>query len=180
MSRPLPGAPDEPPSPRVTYLIKRLELAVRADMDAIVGNLGVTVPQYTALSVLARHPGMSGAQLSRRSFVSPQACSEMLAVLERKGLVRRASDAANRRVRRVLLTEDGKRLLAACDSAMDDLERRMLRDLSPRDVDHLRTSLGFCVGALALADVAGRKTSTDGTALADEPPHRSVRRAQKG
>jgi DNA-binding MarR family transcriptional regulator len=72
------------PPPRTTYLVKQLELAIRAGMDAIVGEFGVTALQYTALSVLARHPGLSAAQMAQRSFVSPQAGNEMVKVLEGK------------------------------------------------------------------------------------------------
>ncbi|MGH9082585.1 MAG: MarR family winged helix-turn-helix transcriptional regulator, partial [Acidimicrobiales bacterium] len=96
-----------PAPPRLTYLVKQLELAVRADLDAIVAAVGVTVSQFTALSVLGRHPGISGAQLARRSFVSPQAGSEMIAVLERKGLARRSTHEGNRRVLRIDLTPEG-------------------------------------------------------------------------
>ena len=146
---PSSGAPSHDPAPpRLTYLIKRLELAVRAAMDDIVSDLGVTVPQYTALSVLDRHPGMSGAQLARRSFVSRQAGGEMLASLERKGLVRRAPDAGNRRVLRISLTPAGRTLLVACDAAMDDLEARMLRQLSGAEADHLRVLLDACTTAM--------------------------------
>jgi DNA-binding MarR family transcriptional regulator len=146
----LPGAPDHAPAPpRLTYLIKRLELAVRAAMDDIVGELGVTVPQYTALSVLERHPGMSGAQLARRSFVSRQAGGEMLGSLERKGLVGRVPDAKNRRVLRIALTPEGRALLAACDTAMDELESQMLRTLSGPDADRMRAVLEACTAALA-------------------------------
>ncbi len=39
------------------YLVKQLELAVRARMDEVVGGEGLTPVQYTALTVLARRPG---------------------------------------------------------------------------------------------------------------------------
>lgn len=151
MPAPTRGGPAEPstaPPPRVTYLVKRLELAVRAAMDGVVGELGVTALQYTALSVLQRHPGMSGAQLARRSFVSPQAGSEMTAVLERKGLVSRSPDPSNRRIRRVELTPGGRELLAACDREMDEIERAMLADLSGAEAERLAASLAACVASL--------------------------------
>lgn len=150
MVAPSPGAPGPAPAPpRLTYLIKRLELAVRAAMDDIVRDLGVTVLQYTALSVLARHPGMSSAQLARRSFVSRQAGGEMLASLERKGLVQRTPDAHNRRVRRITLTASGRALLATCDAAMDDLEAHMLLGLPASERASLRAALDTCTTALA-------------------------------
>ncbi len=85
--------------PRTTYLVKQLELAIRAGMDAIASEFGVTSLQYTALSVLARHPGLSAAQMAHRSFVSPQAGNEMVKILERKGLITRVPDAYNRHIK---------------------------------------------------------------------------------
>jgi DNA-binding MarR family transcriptional regulator len=134
---------------RVTYLVKRLELAIRSEMDSIVGEFGVTALQYTALTALKRHPGLSGAQLARRSFVSPQAGSEMVGILARKGLISRRPHETNRRVLRIDLTSAGEELLAACLPAVDALERRMLRQLSDERVHELRASLVACIDQLS-------------------------------
>ncbi len=139
---------------RTTYLVKQLELAIRAGLDAIVGEFGVTALQYTALSVLARHPGLSAAQMAQRSFVSPQAGNEMVKILERKGLIIRTPDPANRHIRRINLTAVGRAVLAECDIRIDRLEARMLDPLEPADVETLRKALGACV--LSLADPGGR------------------------
>ena len=139
---------------RTTYLVKQLELAIRAGLDAIVGEFGVTALQYTALSVLARHPGLSAAQMAQRSFVSPQAGNEMVKILERKGLITRTPDPANRHIRRINLTAVGRAVLAECDIRIDRLEARMLDPLEPADVETLRKALGACV--LSLADPGGR------------------------
>ena len=135
--------------PRTTYLVKQLELAIRAGMDAIIGEFGVTALQYTALSVLARHPGLSAAQMAHRSFVSPQAGNEMIKILERKGLITRTPDAYNRHIRRINLTPDGGAVLSRCEARIDRLEARMLDTLAPADIEALRTALGACVRSLA-------------------------------
>lgn len=135
--------------PRTTYLVKQLELAIRAGMDAIIGEFGVTALQYTALSVLARHPGLSAAQLAHRSFVSPQAGNEMIKILERKGLITRTPDAYNRHIRRINLTPPGHAVLSQCDVRIDRLEARMLDTLAPADIETLREALGACVRSLA-------------------------------
>jgi DNA-binding MarR family transcriptional regulator len=117
-------------------------------MDAIAGTLGVTALQYTALSVLARHPGLSSAQMARRSFVSPQAGNEMVTILERKGLVVRTPDPSNRHIKRINLTPDGKVVMAKCDLQIDRFEARMLEALDVADVETLRKSLAACVTSL--------------------------------
>jgi hypothetical protein len=61
-------------SPEITllYLIKQLELAVRSHLDETVRDAGLTALQYTALTVLERHPELTSAQLARNSFVRPR------------------------------------------------------------------------------------------------------------
>lgn len=135
--------------PRTTYLVKQLELAIRAEMDAIAGQFGVTALQYTALSVLARHPGLSAAQMARRSFVSSQAGNEMVTILERKGLINRTPDANNRHIRRINLTPAGHAVLTQCDVQIDRFEARMLDALTPADIEALRKALAACVHSLA-------------------------------
>jgi DNA-binding MarR family transcriptional regulator len=135
--------------PRTTYLVKKLELAIRSGMDAIAGEYGVTSLQYTALSVLARHPGLSAAQMAHRSFVSPQAGNEMVKILERKELIIRTPDAYNRHIKRISLTSTGRAVLSGCDVLIDQLEARMLDPLAPADVEALRKALGACLRSLA-------------------------------
>jgi DNA-binding MarR family transcriptional regulator len=132
-------------SVRLTYLVKQLELAIRAEMDRILRAHGVTTIQYTALTVLQRHPGMSGAQLARRSFVSAQAGSRMISNLEGQGLVTREPDEFNRRVLRITLTPDGEAVIRACEGPMSDLERRMLSGIPRPMADQLHEGLTECV-----------------------------------
>ena len=140
--------------PRLTYMIKQLELAIRAGIDAQARDYGLTAPQYTALTVLQRHPGMSGAQLSRRSFVSPQAGSEMIAQLERKGLIAREQDAQNRRILCVRLTSEGTKAVQSCESWMSQLEKTMLSGVSVTEARELRDLLTRCVHNLVDGDTA--------------------------
>lgn len=141
---------------RTAYLVKQLEQAIRAELDAKTRELGLTALQYTALTVLKRHPGMSGAQLARRSFVSAQAGSEMIANLERKGLITREPDPANRRILRITLTPEGDAVVGACESWMDRLENQMLSGLDAPQREALRTALDACVRALSPAGRDGR------------------------
>jgi DNA-binding MarR family transcriptional regulator len=124
--------------PRFAYTVKQLELVIRANMDSQSRLHGLTALQYTALTVLRRSPGMSCAQLSRRSFVSAQAGSELVAHLERKGLVDRQPDTRNRRILRIKLTERGHEVVEQCDVWMDQLERAMLADVPPDEAKRTR------------------------------------------
>ena len=148
MARPTTTAAGEPPQARLTYLVKQLERAIRIAMDEITREFGVTPIQYTALSVLVRNPGMSSAQLARRSFVSPQACYEMILVLERNGLVTRTPTEANRRVLGIAVTRRGVGVLTKCDRRMDELEQRIFATLGCDERRQFRDALTHCLTSI--------------------------------
>jgi len=84
-------------APLTLYLVKRVELAVRARIEEIVRPAGLTTNQYTALTVLERHDDMSSAQLARLSFVTAQSMADVITSLEGRGLIERHRDRADRR-----------------------------------------------------------------------------------
>ena len=134
--------------PRVSYVVARLDRALRREIDARVRPHGLTATQYTALSVLASRAGLSNAQLARRSYITPQSMSQLTGALERQKLIERIPDPDHRRILRAQLTRKGKRVLAECDAAVDEMERRMLRDLPGPEHDTLRAQLIACVRGL--------------------------------
>jgi DNA-binding MarR family transcriptional regulator len=135
------GRPRSTGSPRLTYLVKRLELALRAELDDIVAPYGITTLQYTALSVLALDAGISSAQMGRRSFVSPQAANAMVASLAGKGLIERQPSPHSRRALAIFLTDEGRSTLRAVDREVDRLEAKMLEPLSEAERAAFRDAL---------------------------------------
>ncbi|MGW1065239.1 MarR family winged helix-turn-helix transcriptional regulator [Streptomyces aureus] len=123
------------------YLLKRTELAVRARLEELLKPAGITALQYTALTVLERHDGISAAQLARDSFVTAQSMADMVRALEGRGLIRREPNPANRRERLIALTEQGRALLAEYAEPARHLEERMVAGLSDEEVGVLREAL---------------------------------------
>jgi DNA-binding MarR family transcriptional regulator len=117
---------------------------VRSRLDEIVRPLGLTALQYTALTVLERHPELSTAQLARNSFVTSQSMADMVSVLEDRGLIRRHRDRADRRRLVVALTPDGQELLDRCREDIAVLEHQMVSGLTSAQVAALRRSLHTC------------------------------------
>ena len=144
------GAPvTAPAEPRISYIVARLERAVRAAINERVRPHGLTTLQYTTLSVLERRgEPLSNAQLARRAYMTPQAMSEVIAALEEKGLIKRTAHPNHRRLFPAKLTAKGRRVLAACDAAIEEMEQEMVSELTPAERDCLRESLKSCVRAL--------------------------------
>ena len=135
-------------APRVSYLVKWVERGIRVRFDAILADLGVSTPEYTALSVLARREGLSSAQLARRTLVSAQAMNQLVIALERRRLIVRKSDPDHGRIQRASLTPAGHKLLAECDRATGDIEALLLAGLSRTQAADFRRVLARCVDAL--------------------------------
>jgi DNA-binding MarR family transcriptional regulator len=139
----------EAPPPTLLYVIKQVELAVRSRLDEILRPAGLTALQYTALTVLERHPDLTSAQLARNSFVTAQTMADMVVILHERGLIDRHRDQADRRRLVLALTAQGRKVLKAYRPKVADLEAEMVAPLTARQAAQLRTSLSVCRGALA-------------------------------
>src|SRR5689334_2997554 len=139
-----PRAPRRPPMTRapghssrrqstLLYLMKQVELAVRAELDDLTRPFGLTALQYTALTVLEQHPDLTAAHLARHSFVTAQSAADMVTALIDRGLIERHRDAVDRRRLVMSLTLDGQRLLDRLRPQVAAIESRMLAQLSAAD-----------------------------------------------
>jgi len=137
--------------PRLSYVLGRLDRVLRRRLSAAVEPHGLTLPAYTALSVLKAQGGLSNAQLARRSLITPQSMSEVLAFLVEQGYVRRRAEPGHGRIIRIELTPAGSRALARCDQAVDAVEQEMLADLDDGEATSLRSALVTCGLALERA-----------------------------
>lgn len=135
--------------PSLLYMVKQLELAVRSRLDELVRPSGITALQYTALTVLERHDGLSAAQLARDSFVTAQSVADLVRALESRGLVRREPNPHSRRELRILLTDAGRELLARHEEPVRELEGRMINALTEHQTDQFRQSLSRAWQALS-------------------------------
>jgi DNA-binding MarR family transcriptional regulator len=133
---------------RVGYELKKVQHDLRLGMEGSLKGLGVTPPQYAALSVLAEEPGLSNATLARRSHVTPQTMNQILVRLEAAGLVERHAHPEHGRVLQAYLTEEGERLRQECAERVDALEGRMVSGLSEGERSDLLGLLRRCSAAL--------------------------------
>lgn len=126
------------------YLIKQVELAVRQRLDEVASEQDLTAVQYTALTVLERHPGMTSAELARNSFVRAQTMAEMVTYLVDLGLVERERDPANRRQYLLSLTRKGQTVVDRLRAPVAAIEKEMVEDLERAEVTALRSYLVRC------------------------------------
>jgi len=142
------SAKDPDGTPTLLYLIGRMDRVVRRSIGEAVKDQGLSVNQYTTLSVLDHRSGLSNAQLARRALVSPQSMNEVLLSLEERGLVRRQAHPDHGRILQARLTPKGRKVLGACDEQVAAIEAAMVDGLTPVQHEALRRSLLACVRTL--------------------------------
>ncbi|MFD0432827.1 MarR family transcriptional regulator [Streptomyces sp. WAC 01325] len=135
--------------PSLLYMVKQVELVVRSHLDELVKPSGITALQYTALTVLQRHDGLSAAQLARDSFVTAQSIADLVRSLETRGLVRRERNPQSRRELLILLTDTARELLARHEGEVRELEERMVRELTAHQTEQFRQALSRAWHALS-------------------------------
>jgi DNA-binding MarR family transcriptional regulator len=129
--------------------VGRLDRALRRRLTEAIAPHGLTVAQYTALSVLATRGALSNAQLAERSFTSPQAANEMVKAMEERGFLAREPHPSHGRILNITLTARGAALLSRCNEAVDKVEADLLSGLRPEERDDLQRFLRTCFSALA-------------------------------
>jgi DNA-binding MarR family transcriptional regulator len=126
-------APIDEDSPTLLYLVGRVNQGIRRELQQRLAEHELSLPEFTALSVLKRRPGLSNAQLARRSFITPQSMNDVVATLERRGLVERRVDPSHGRILRARLTPAGRGRLRRVSPSVEALQNELLADVPEGD-----------------------------------------------
>lgn len=127
--------------PRTIYLLNQANYALRSMLDARLRAVQMTGIQYTILSLVDRHEGISSAELSRRFFVTAQTMNEIINGMVKRGLLSRKEDADNKRILRLKLTARGRKTLKDCDAIADEIEQSAFDWMAGAEQERLRESL---------------------------------------
>ena len=115
---------------------------LRTEADRRARAYGMTRAQWVILSRLQRQPGLSQKELAEILEVEPITVARLLDRLERRGMVERRPDAADRRVWRLHLLPAARPVLAQLAAQRDALLGHLTAGLE-------RDTLATVSGALA-------------------------------
>lgn len=137
----------------LAYLVGRLDHVLGKRLRDCCAPAGVTVPQYTALSVFRAQGALSNAQLATRTMVSPQSANEMVKQMEVKGWIERSPDPSHGRIIQIQLTRAGHAILAQCDGKVREVELQMFPNMTAEQRAQIHTALRAAVRALSLEGI---------------------------
>ncbi|GGY39464.1 MarR family winged helix-turn-helix transcriptional regulator [Pseudoduganella albidiflava] len=133
----------------LAYLVGRLDHVLSRRLRESLAPLGLTVTQYTALSVFRAQGSLSNAQLAERTMVSPQSANEMVKAMEAQGWIERRPDPSHGRIIQISLTIAGHAVMERCDAEVVKVEALMFAGLSDGERAALHGALRGAVRALS-------------------------------
>ncbi len=112
------------------HLIRRAQQIAVAIFTDECAAYDLTPIQFAALSAIHAHTGIDATRLAGLIALDKPTTGGVVDRLEAKGLLARAADPSDRRIRRLTLTPDGTRLLKRAEVAVTSAQGRILSPLT--------------------------------------------------
>ena len=121
--------------------ISRLARRLRVERLGLAGTETVLSDiQLAALAALERHESMTPGELAEHEKVQPPSMTRVIAVLEERGLVRRAPHATDRRQVVLTVTAEGWDLVQRVRRRREAWLAQRLQELTPEEHQVLRAA----------------------------------------
>jgi DNA-binding MarR family transcriptional regulator len=117
--------------------------ALSRQAEGMIQNAGLSATQYNVLRILrgAGSKGLPCGQVVERMITRDPDMTRLLDRLEKRELISRARDSADRRVVRAKIASAGLQLLATLDAPLPAMHRRMLGHMGKDRLRQLITLL---------------------------------------
>ncbi len=125
----------------ISFLVGKAAQQVSRRARDVLAPYGITPVQYAVLHALWEQDGRSGAELGVRLAIDSATTTGVIDRLEAAGLINRRPDNHDRRIHRAVLSERGRALQPALDSAMDKLNADIAADMGPDEATALWAAL---------------------------------------
>jgi DNA-binding MarR family transcriptional regulator len=156
---PRPGIPNPGEGKRgaegyLGYLVRQASVAVRGAMERSLADIGVTPPQFAVLTMIVAYPGLSGADLARLTFLTPQTINVIVRNLEKAGAIAKTAHAEHGRILQLGATPKGVALLKQCRARVGRVERTISGLAGPTEEKAVRRWLSAVAAKLSEGKLA--------------------------
>ncbi|KLV24464.1 MarR family transcriptional regulator [Niallia circulans] len=104
----------------------------------ILSNYTMTPPQFVALQWLFEEGDMTIGELSNKMFLAFSTTTDLVDRMEKNQLVQRVKDPNDRRVVRIHMLEEGKRLIDEVIKKRQGYLQEVLNEYSTKDIEELK------------------------------------------
>ncbi len=127
----------------IPFMIYRLYWVIQLSVNRIFANasINITMEQFLLMNYLWKNDGNSQQELAAITGKDKAGIARLLDQLSRKGLVERVPDIIDRRIKRVVVTEEGRAIHQSCQLKGNQNRQDAEKGISERDLDITRRTL---------------------------------------
>lgn len=155
-------------SDTIGYKIRLIHNQIHKRMEALrcenESGLALTGMQRWTIDFLKEHEGQTIYQrdIETEFKVSRATASNMLSVMERKGLIERRPVEHDARLKQLVLTERGRALMEQAERDMQQMEAALLAGLSEEEIRTLKETLDMLLKNLGVVPEEDTRCSGSG------------------
>lgn len=145
----------------LVFIVVKLGRLLERQLDRSSSGGELTASQLLVLSLIARHPGSSRADVARRVHISPQAVGGVLSQLLAAGMITRADRVVGRPLE-VSVTNKGCRVLEDAETQGDLSSQRTLEVFRADHRAFVEGAMRHLLRSLEMDDVTSAHTEIGG------------------
>lgn len=140
----------EQPQAAIGRLLKNMHQSTRQAIDAAFRRerIDISFAHFVTLYTLSEEPGVAGAELARRAFVTAQTMNTILRRLEEDRAIERQPNPKNQRADSWHLTKAGLARMQRARVVAEDVWSRMFESFKDSEVLQLQRLLERCLAGL--------------------------------
>lgn len=123
------------------YTIKQAQQQIHTVMEDALRPLSISLSQYNVLKNLQAAAYVTGAELARKAFVTPQTMHTMLKAMELKGLIVRTSISGNSKSFNISKTDKGAGIIEDAEIALSYIYDKANNALTSDEYEQLELLL---------------------------------------
>ncbi|SRR5579883_1270607 len=118
-----------------------IQYELQRALNQALSEFHLTNAQYSTLYTLQKQPPLSAAEIARQRYVRPQALTQILNDLQRRGLLHREEQPGTGRVLLISLSEEGLHVFLQASKKIDQLQQNILESFSAEEKELLEKML---------------------------------------
>jgi DNA-binding MarR family transcriptional regulator len=128
--------------------LRKAYMLMHRQTQSLLSGYGYTAVQYVLLALLKIEDGITQQELTRRASSDANTVRATLLLLERDGMVVRRSHKTDRRARRILLTDKGRRTYSKLSAELKPLQDALLSSFNAEEAETLVANLNHIAEAM--------------------------------
>ena len=121
--------------------LRYISVIIKQKGREILSNYTITPPQFIALQWLFEEGDMTIGELSNKMYLACSTTTDLVDRMEKNKLVIRIKDTRDRRVVRIHLLDEGKRIINEVIKKRQAYLQDVLKDFSNKEILQLKTNL---------------------------------------